>query len=304
MVQWLDLFAGHGVGVAMRDLGIEEHAVEWWQDAVDSRIANGLSEPRYRNAWDIEGAEGLAFEGMWASPPCQTFSTAGTGSGRKALSAVLELVHSRAWRDAEMLRSESQVLEDERTGLVLTPLAYAYRYRPVYVVLEQVTPVLPVWESFRIPLEDIGYSVWTGVLDAADHGVPQTRKRAYLVARRDGVESTPPPHSTSRDLRSIRPDQEGVISNYSSGSGGIAVPGNKKPRGYRTIDQQAFTVTSKVRANRWFPSMEKVSQREALLMQSYPEDFVLKGNWSLQVGNAVPPEMAKAVLKTIYKEAK
>lgn len=296
---WLDLFAGHGVGVAMRDLGIEEHAVEVWEDAIETRRLNGLSEPVYRDAWDIETSDGLEFEGMWASPPCQTFSTAGSGSGRRALETVLDLVEGRAWASPSLLRVCAQELEDERTGLVLTPLAYANRFRPTYIVLEQVTPVLPVWQAFVVPLEEMGYNVWTGVLDAYDFGVPQTRRRAYLIARRDGVSAAPPTPTSRCNLDSIRPDQEGLISNYSSGSGGIAIPGNKKPRGYRRVSEPAFTVTGKVRANRWYPSMELVTREEALQMQSYPQYFYIPGNWSLQIGNAVPPKLAKEVLKSL-----
>lgn len=283
----------------MRQLGIDEKAVEIWQDAIDTREANGLSAPIYRDAWEIEKASEYDFEGIWASPPCQTFSTAGSGSGRKALDQVIDLVTKGVWGSPDQLRATAEELGDPRTGLVLTPLAYAHRYRPSYLVLEQVTPVLPVWRSFVNPLEGMGYSVWTGTLDASAYGVPQTRRRAYLIARKDGKPANPPAISGYDSLLSIRPDQEGLISNYSSGSGGIVVPGNKKPRGYRRIDQQAFTVTGKVRANRWYPSMEKVTREEALKMQSYPPDFKIVGDWSLQIGNAVPPALAKAVLKSL-----
>lgn len=284
----------------MRELGIREEAVEIWQDAIDTRILNGLRQPAYRDAWEIEKADALGpFEGIWASPPCQTFSTAGRGSGREALSDVLELVKAGTWKDPVALREAAEGLGDDRTGLVLTPLTYAHRFHPTYLVLEQVPPVLPVWESFIPYLEEMGYSVWVGILDAADYGVPQNRRRAYLIARRDGKTATPPTPSSRADMRSIRPDQEGLISNYSSGSGGIVIPGNKKPRGYRQIDQPSFTVTGKVRANRWFPSMETVTQGEALQMQSYPEDFKMVGDWSLQIGNAVPPLLARRVLESL-----
>lgn len=297
---WLDLFAGHGVGVAMRELGIPEHAVEIWQDAIDTRKANGLSDPIYRDAWEVDSAAGLLFEGLWASPPCQTFSAAGNGTGRKDLDKVRGLIEEDAWTDPETLRARANELGDERTGLVLTPLAYAHRYLPRYIVLEQVTPVLPVWKAFREPLERMGYSVWVGILNASDYGVPQSRRRAYLIARRDGQTAHPPQPQKAVAMDSIRPDQKGLISNYSSGSGGINVPGNKKPRGYRRIDQPAFTVTGKVRANRWYPSMQTVTPGEALQMQSYSADFLVKGNWSLQIGNAVPPRLAREVISSLY----
>lgn len=44
--------------------------------------------------------------------------------------------------------------------------------------------MLPLWKATARILSGWGYSVWTGVLNAADYGVPQTRERAILMARR------------------------------------------------------------------------------------------------------------------------
>src|SRR5699024_4488373 len=41
-------------------------------------------------------------------------------------------------------------------------------------------------------LREIGYKAWTGVLSAECYGVPQTRRRAILIARRDGLPVGPP----------------------------------------------------------------------------------------------------------------
>lgn len=291
----LDLFAGHGVGVACKQLGVTEYAVEKWGDAVATREANGLPLA-YSDVWDIDKAEGLDFEGLWASPPCQTFSTAGKGEGRRSLDTVLALLRDGTYEDFAELRKINP--DDDRTGLVLSPLGYVWRYSPRFVVFEQVTPVLPVWDASAERMKQWGYSTWTGVIDAADYGVPQNRKRAYLIARKDGLPKLPEKVATPT-LASIRSDQEGIISNYSSGSGGILIPGNKKARGYRRVDQPAFTVTGKVRSNRWFPSLETVTCSEALQMQSYPADFKVLGDWSLQVGNAVPPLLARKILETL-----
>ena len=90
------------------------------------------------------------------------------------------------------LREQSELLGDPRIGLVLSPLHYAARFQPTYLAFEQVPPVLPVWEAMAGELRELGYSVWTGLLHAEQFGVPQTRKRAILMARRDGVEVSPP----------------------------------------------------------------------------------------------------------------
>nr|WP_228513917.1 DNA cytosine methyltransferase [Frondihabitans sp. VKM Ac-2883] len=93
---------------------------------------------------------------------------------------------------------ELTVSLDPRTALVLTPLAHVYRDRPTYVVLEQVTPVLPVWEAYAAVMRELGYSVVTGILNAEQYGVPQTRRRAILVARRDGIDAAMPEPTHSR----------------------------------------------------------------------------------------------------------
>jgi DNA (cytosine-5)-methyltransferase 1 len=197
----LDLFAGTGWGVACKRLGIEERGVELMKEAVETRTANGM-ETVYRDVWEglllsnemhelLYGAYNL----LIASPPCQTFSMAGNGAGRKALNEVIEAIQLHAYKDpAELLKFGEQ--HDMRTALVLTPLAYVYRDRPQYVAFEQVPTVLPVWEECAKIMREWGYSVKTQTLQAEQYGVPQTRKRAILVARLDGPVALPiPTHS-------------------------------------------------------------------------------------------------------------
>lgn len=218
----LDLFAGSGWGVACRRLGIEEYGVEIMPEAIATREANGM-ETIFTDVWDgledrlspvslaayeewrAAGGSASEFRSMLiASPPCQTFSVAGKGAGRKALDEVLHLVSiiHESWLqgkefDATHLRNYA-ALGDERTALVLTPLLYALRDLPTYIALEQVPTVLPVWEACAEVLRDAGYSVVTSVLHAEQYGVPQTRKRAILIARRDGREAKMPTPTHSK----------------------------------------------------------------------------------------------------------
>lgn len=85
---------------------------------------------------------------------------------------------------------------DERTSLVLTPLHFATQHDYEWLAWEQVPTVLPVWEACAEVLRGLGWHVWTGLLHAEQYGVPQTRKRAFLLAsRRHAVAPPTPTHS-------------------------------------------------------------------------------------------------------------
>ncbi|WP_424448869.1 DNA cytosine methyltransferase [Microbacterium arborescens] len=197
----LDLFAGTGWGVALQQRGIREGGVEIMDEAVASRAAAGMETP-FRDVWDV--LLSAPTDSPWfkaalsiASPPCQSFSVAGKGAGRAALGDVLRAIDEHAYRTPEKLRALG-AQTDERTALVLTPLAQVYRDRPTYVAWEQVVPVLPVWQACAAVLETLGYSVWTGIMRAEQYGVPQARRRAVLIARADGVEAAMPTPTHSR----------------------------------------------------------------------------------------------------------
>lgn len=207
----LDLFAGTGWGVAARWLGIREMGVEIMPEACATREANGMATI-FHDVW--EGLEGNLYvpdyQMLIASPPCQTFSLAGKGSGRKALDDVLEAIELHAYKDPARLREFGEK-HDDRTALVLTPLAYIHRDRPQYVALEQVPTVLPVWEACAEVMRDMGYSVWVGNLQAEQYGVPQTRKRAILMARLDGEVQPPVPTHSRYYSRDPKRMDEGVL---------------------------------------------------------------------------------------------
>jgi DNA (cytosine-5)-methyltransferase 1 len=79
------------------------------------------------------------------------------------------------------------------SSLVLEPARFIAACRPEWVALEQVPSVLPLWQAYAAELRRMGYSTWTGKLNAADYGVPQTRERAILIASRVRQVSRPEP---------------------------------------------------------------------------------------------------------------
>lgn len=84
-------------------------------------------------------------------------------------------------------------MEDARSLLVVEPLRWAIALKPRRIALEQVPPVLPFWEKIAEYLRLRGYRCWTGILNAEQFSVPQTRSRAFLIASLDGPVSPPSP---------------------------------------------------------------------------------------------------------------
>lgn len=127
--------------------------------------------------------------GYIASPPCQTFSAAGNGAGRRALNHLISAAVAVAdgMLPADAVAAQGDAALDERSVLVLEPLRVIRNERPRWVALEQVPAVLPIWEAYVSLLLGMGYSARAENLHAEQYGVPQTRKRAILVAVRTDV---------------------------------------------------------------------------------------------------------------------
>lgn len=225
-VEIVDLFAGPGgLDVAARDLGLTVNGIEWDDNAYATRQAAGLAGPqgdvREYGPAHFPNATVLA-----GGPPCQTFTVAGTGAGRRALDTVLKFVRRMAGDDD--VTADLAELDDERTGLVLQPLRWALEAKKAnkpydVIVLEQVPSVLPVWDAYAEVLRERGYSVTLDVLRAEEYGVPQTRRRAILIARRNGVAKLPDPtHQPYRKGTSARPASprsSGSVGGHASDTG-------------------------------------------------------------------------------------
>lgn len=193
-----DQFAGHGWGVACKRLGIREYGVEIMPEAQATRAANGM-ETIYADVWEgLERPELVPPHTIQiGSPPCPTFSSAGKGEGRRAIPTLLAAIDDRRYESVASLRALAEEVDPE-SALVLVPLAHAFVHRPQFIVLEQVREVLPIWQKYAEVLRSWGYSAWAGILYAEQYGVPQSRRRAVLIARRDGRTAVPPRPTHSR----------------------------------------------------------------------------------------------------------
>ncbi len=112
--------------------------------------------------------------GLLGCPPCQGFSAAGQ-------------------------RLES----DPRNRLVTSYFRLLHQLQPRFFVMENVEGLLQ-YKIFKQLIGEVGqrYKVWSGVLNAALYGVPQTRKRAIVIGYRNDLGVTPtmplPTHLGSR----------------------------------------------------------------------------------------------------------
>jgi DNA (cytosine-5)-methyltransferase 1 len=181
----VDLFAGPGGwSEGLRMLGMSDVGIEWDAAACRTRAAAGHLTVRADVAQyppeRFAGAEGLI-----ASPPCTAFSAAGKGAGRDLLGELCAAVLAEDWG---ALRDH-----DPTVWLPLEVGRWVDATRPRWVACEQVPPAMPLWDAYRHVLGRWGYSVAAGVLNAADFGVPQTRKRAILVASLDRPARLPEP---------------------------------------------------------------------------------------------------------------
>lgn len=181
----IDLFAGPGGwDVGLEHLGRRDLVgVEWDDAACDTRRAAGLPtlQGDVAELHPADFARLMTVEGLIASPPCQSFSQAGNRGAARDSRRLREhaIACHRGWRDPD-----PDGWADPRSALVLQPLRWADALRPEWVALEQVPQALPMWEASAVALEGWGYEVKVGYLWATDYGVPQRRKRAFLIGSR------------------------------------------------------------------------------------------------------------------------
>lgn len=215
----IDLFAGAGgweeglLQLGRRALGIEldELATSTARAAGHDRLVADVAALEPRQLGPIEGLIG--------SPPCQAYSTAGKGLGRVDKPRVIACAHELAAGN-DTRAEHAEQCHDRRSLLTVEPLRWALALKPRWIALEQVPAVLELWSEFAGLLAVHGYDVAAGVLSAEQYGVPQTRRRAFLIASLDGPVRLPAPTHRSydpRDPESVADGEEGLLPWVSMG---------------------------------------------------------------------------------------
>jgi DNA (cytosine-5)-methyltransferase 1 len=207
----LDLFAGAGGWEeGLRMLGLSALGIETEPWACETARAAG-HERLQADVAELDPHELSPVWGVIGSPPCQAYSTAGKGLGRADKPLVIACAHElAAGNDTRAARL--QECRAPRSLLTVEPLRFALALKPRWVALEQVPAVLELWTLFAALLSAHGYQTAAGVLSAERYGVPQTRKRAFLVASLDGPVRLPDPtHRSYNPRRKDTPDDEAAL---------------------------------------------------------------------------------------------
>lgn len=299
----IDLFAGAG-GLSL-GFQMAGHEVLAAFDADPVAVATynrnigehaHVADLRELNADEFPDADGII-----GGPPCQALSggnqrTANWKSSRNLIPRFVEIVQAK---------------------------------RPRFFVMENVRGLLNYADDLvreLNSLQALGYFPVFKVLDAANYGVPQNRKRIFVIGYRDGhLPIWPAPTHNRRSAVTARqaiggmldePDDE--LPAYMSHLGGQPdklISGSNRSlntRGrflyWRDFDPPAFTVMARGNGaggvNRAYVAGQsyKLRPRHNAVLQSFPSSFVWPDATSdagRLIGNAVPPLLAWRIAQTI-----
>lgn len=312
MATAIDLFAGAGgLSLGLEAAGIEAlFAVEIMPEAVATyRATFPNSEVHTQDIRNVDFRHWRDVEVVAGGPPCQPFSIGGLRRGRDDGRDFLP----------EFVRAVLEV-------------------RPRAFIMENVPGLIsfgPYLRSVLAPLFDLYAISEPQVLNAADYGVPQSRKRLIVVGSREGTPFRLPPGSPglrvpagmvltreprgepnpSKIVYAKRPDlRPNPYQGHLFNGGGRAVEldkpsptilaaagGNKTH--FLDLDDlipayhRHLKAGGKPRSGE-LPGARRLTVLESAALQSFPEHVRFAGSRSAQytqVGNAVPPRFAQAI---------
>jgi DNA (cytosine-5)-methyltransferase 1 len=288
----VDIFSGcGGMSLGFEQAGVEVIAAyDKWRPAVDIYRAN-FEHPIYQEDLTgdgpVESIAKLAPDLIIGGPPCQDYSIA----GKRQLG--------------------------ERANLTIRYAEIVARVRPEWLVFENVYNIerfgtLPRMKEI---LHSAGYGLSEKILDASLCGVPQKRRRYFIVGllgAADGffdemfVRDIGTHHMTVRDYLGdslhtqyyyMHPRSYARRAVFSVDEPSATIRGINRPipENYRQHHADAAPISTGVRT---------LTTKERSYLQTFPEEFELPGsktNVELAIGNAVPPALAKYVASRVVK---
>ena len=228
-----------------------------------------------------------------------------------------------------------RVVADPRNSLYLEMLEIVKKLQPDFVVMENVEGLRSmlngkVEAKIISDYKDAGYDINVTTLNSADYGVPQIRKRVIFIGNRHGLKNYHPKPLFAPDMYTTlgegikkflnmpenkkinhiftkhTPEMMEKIKNVPEG---MSLYGNYSDAWKKSPwDKPSCTVKENHGGVNLHPKLPRVlTPRELAALQSFPDDFIFKGSkkWQLvQIGNAVPPLLGKAIGISIMKAIK
>ena len=248
-------------------------------------------------------------------PPCQGFSMAGN-IGRK-------------------------FLIDPRNKLFLEFYRIVNFLKPKIFIIENVERLFihnkgETIKEINRKFNSIGYKISNKIINTYEYGIPQKRRRLFILGTLGNKKLDFPKSIKKRmtiydaieDLPKIESGQAALFpSNHESmkhtqqmlnkmkyikdGGNRMDIPLKIRPTSgdsrkyirYKSTEP-SFAVTGDMRKIFHYTQNRALTVRELARIQTFPDDFVFKGNkisQQLQVGNAVPPLLAKKIANHIKK---
>lgn len=284
----VDLFAGGGgLSLGFINAGYDVVAAfDNWQPACEFYKANFKNHPIIKR--DLSSAEAVSEIRQFSpriiigGPPCQDFSSAGKRDENLGR--------------ADMTKSFADII---------------MKISPDFFVMENVDRALKskAFLAAKRTFKKAGYGLTIKILDASLCGVPQLRKRLFVVGQKDGDDNF-----LADMIEERLSNKPMTLRDYFGNSLGLEHyyrhPRSYKRRGVFSIDEPSPTIRG---VNRPIPKgylghpgdMSRINKKvrplttkERSMIQTFPNKFILCGNKTNVeqiVGNAVPVKLAEYV---------
>ena len=233
------------------------------------------------------------------SPPCASFSTAGrieeTWQRITKYSDTAQRTDDLFWEFARLVDEiQPKVFVAENVAGLVRGVSKGY-FKQIYHALQ-----------------DCRYRVEARLLDASWLGVPQARRRLFIVGVRNDLDLQPifpKPWSFQYHVADVLPHVRSIkLGGRLAGHKPKmrwSLPGRPLSTVCQTDYSDPFGVTAFRSAGGWMQDSAGIRRwtiEELKLLCSFPADFQLLGTYGQQgerLGRAVPPLMAKAIAETV-----
>ena len=225
-----------------------------------------------------------------------------------------------------------RLVDDKRNFLYLHFIRCLMQSKPKIFVAENVKGMMTlhkgkIFERIIKAFEEVGYTTYTKLFNAADYGVPQRRERVIIVGIRNDLNDIMEysfPKETNKNnwiplsvaVPELAIEQEKYYFSKRAVQGMKNAKNNMKRGLYQDLDKPCLTVTShlaKVSLNSRDPVLlvdpdkelyRRFTPLEAARIQSFPDEFEFAGSETdayRQIGNAIPPVMFWHISNSIKK---